>query len=250
MKACQDDESIDETPIDEQTSDESQSANPDSDTPNWEPPFSSNPSANQQTPDLTNNTDWPDSIFSSVKSTPYLSQTERDVIIELNKCRTNPKKYAQKVLEPFLNAIDANGIYIDSKGSNIRTIEGKSAVEEAISALYSQRPFPMLSPRDYLSQAATDHCNDQGPKSLVGHGGSDGSSPTQRARRHNPHCGGVGENIEYGANTAVEIVRGLIIDDGVSDRGHRINIFHNYKLVGVSFSEHSVYNKMCVIDFE
>lgn len=34
----------------------------------------------------------------------------------------------------------------------------------------------MLRPKIYLCKAALDHCNDQGPLSLVGHGGSDGSA--------------------------------------------------------------------------
>jgi uncharacterized protein YkwD len=236
FKACQDDTSIEDSSI-EETSDSSK-------------PSNSDHTNESDTPELTNNSDWPDSIFTSVQATPYLSQTEREVIVELNKCRTNPKKYAQEVLVPFLNSIDSNGIYVDSQGSNIRTMEGKPAIQEAISALSSQKPLPMLFPRKYLCEAATDHCNDQGPNSLVGHGGSDGSGPTERARRHNPNCGGVGENIGYGAHTATEIVRGLIVDDGVSDRGHRNNIFHNYEVVGVGIGDHVAYNTMCVIDFE
>lgn len=196
------------------------------------------------------NTSWPDSIFSLVNSAPYLSQMDKDVIIELNKCRTNPSRYADEALIPFLNKISADRLYVNSEGLNIKMEEGRSAVKEAISALKSQSSRPMLRPKQYLCLATNDHVNDQGPNGYVGHGGSDGSSPISRVQRHNPRCRGVGENIDYGSNTASEIIVSLIVDDGVPDRGHRDNIFHNYKYVGTSFGPHKAYRYMCVMDFE
>lgn len=197
-----------------------------------------------------NDTGWPDSIFNVVSSAPYLSQIDKDVIIELNKCRTNPSRYADEALIPFLNKISEDRLFVNSEGLNIKLQEGRSAVQEAITALKSQSPLPMLRPKQYLCLAATDHVNDQGPNSYVGHGGSDGSSPTSRARRHNSQCRGVGENIDYGNNTGTEIIVSLVVDDGVPDRGHRDNIFHDYKFVGTALGPHKAYRYMCVLDFE
>lgn len=197
-----------------------------------------------------NDTGWPDSIFNVVTSASYLSQIDKDVIIELNKCRTNPSRYADEALIPFLNKISEDRLFVNSEGLNIKLEEGRSAVQEAITALKSQSPRPMLRPKEYLCLAAADHVNDQGPNSYVGHGGSDGSSPMSRVRRHNPQCRGVGENIDYGNNTGAEIIVSLIVDDGVPDRGHRDNIFHDYKYVGTAFGSHKAYRYMCVLDFE
>lgn len=130
------------------------------------------------------------------------------------------------------------------------TKEGKEAVKEAIKALKFQKPMPMLHPKQYLCLAAADHCKDQGSNSLVGHGGTDGSSPTSRARRHNPACGGVGENIDYRAFTGQEIICSLVVVDDVPDRGHRNNIFRNYKFVGTACGPHKAFRNMCVLDFE
>lgn len=72
----------------------------------------------------------------------------------------------------------------------------------------------------------------------MGHSGSDGSSPMSRVRRHNPKCRGVDENIDYCCRIGAEIILNLIVDDGVPDRGHRDNIFHDYKYVGTAFGPH------------
>ena len=195
--------------------------------------------------------DWADSIFECVRSCAYLSDLEKDVIVELNKCRTNPARYADEVLVPYLERMGDDGIYVDSQGLNIMTQEGRSAVQEAIDALKSQKPLPMLLPNQDLSLAAADHCADQGPKGLTGHDSSDGSSVADRVRRRNSGLSyiGIGENISYGENKGFDIIRQLIVDDGVPSRGHRENIFRDYKYVGVSFGTHKKYRYMCVLDF-
>ena len=194
--------------------------------------------------------EWPDSIYNSVEGYPFLNDIQREVIIEVNKCRTNPSRYADEVLEPFLKSMKSNGTFVDSNGINIITKEGKPAIKEAITALRNKKPCSILKPQNYLCKGALDHCNDHGPHSYVGHDGTDRSSPTDRARRYNSECKGVGENIQYGSSTGKEIVRDLIIDDGVASRGHRKNFYEDYLYIGVGFGPHAGFGNMCVIDFE
>ena len=198
-----------------------------------------------------NHSDWPDSIFEVVRNCSYLSDLEREVVIELNKCRSNPSRYADEVLVPFLERMGDDGKYVDSNGRNIITKEGRSAIQEAINALKSQKPLPMLLPNQDLSLAAADHCADQGPKGLTGHDSSDGSSMADRVMRRNSGLSyiGIGENISYGENKGFDIIRQLIVDDGVPSRGHRENTFRDYYYVGVAFGTHKKYRYMCVLDF-
>lgn len=190
---------------------------------------------------------WPDSIYSVVANAPYLSQLEKDAIIEVNKARTNPTRYIEEVLVPFLDAMGDDSTYLNSKGQIVGTHEGKAAILEAIEELKTKKPVNMLRPKQSLYLAAVDHCNDCGPKGILGHDGSDGSTPDKRIKRYDPNVCLCGENIAYGNMTAMEIVRGLIVDDNVKDRGHRKNTFLNYGHVGVASGPHnSEYNFIIV----
>ena len=132
----------------------------------------------------------------------------------------------------------------------MKTQEGVAAVNEAIEFLKSTAPVPLLRVSRGLCAAAKVHAEDQGPKGLVSHEGSDKSTPDERMNRFGRWGQAYGENIEYGNFTAEEIVMQLIINDGVPERSHRKNIFNPlYGVVGVSFGPHHRYGQMCVIDF-
>ena len=45
-----------------------------------------------------------------------------------------------------------------------------------------------------------------------------------RLEKYGDWSGKIGENIEFGSKSAIEIVSSLLIDDGVANRGHRKNI--------------------------
>jgi uncharacterized protein YkwD len=178
----------------------------------------------------------------------FLSDLELEVIDELNEARTDPETYAQKI-ESFKRFYAGHYIYIAGQ-TQIKTREGVQAVNEAIEFLRSVEPVPPLKISRGLSLAAQDHMKDQGNTGLTGHRGSDNSTPGQRINRFGKWIGSFGENIEYGNFTASEIVMQLIIDDGVPDRSHRLNIFNeNYTLVGVSCGPHHSFGSICVMNF-
>jgi len=183
-----------------------------------------------------------------VEELDFLAELEKEVIIELNRARTDPAGYAEFV-EDFKKHYVGKYIYLPGRNPII-TREGAPAVNEAIEYLKSAQPVPPLRVSKGLSYAARDHVEDQGPTGLTGHYGSDKSSPKERIDRFGKCGAAYGENINYGNRSARQIVMQLIIDDGIMDRGHRKNIFKaQFRVVGVSYGPHHSYGRMCVMDF-
>lgn len=178
----------------------------------------------------------------------YLSILERDVIAELNLARSKPKVYAD-----FLTSYGDlfRGREVHEAGKTILlTKEGKGAVNEAIRFLRNQKPLSVLTASKGMSKGANDMVRMQEATSQIGHKGIDGSTFAERISRYGTWSGLCSENIDYGNNTARRIVMALIIDDGVSNRGHRKSIFEpGFTRVGVSFGGHKTYGYMCVIEY-
>ncbi len=178
----------------------------------------------------------------------YLSQLEKEVIMEMNKVRENPQSYIP-ILKKYKKRFRGNKVKI-GKRRYMMTREGVAVVDEAIAFLSSQSRVNSLRPSRGMSLAARDHVNDQGSTGEYGHYGSDKSDPFTRVNRHGKWGQIAGENIAYGYSTAQDIVMQLIIDDGVPDRGHRKTTFNpEYNIAGVAFGNHSVYKVMCVINY-
>jgi uncharacterized protein YkwD len=174
---------------------------------------------------------------------------EQEVILELNKARVNPKKYAELYLAPTLRYYHGRELRVPGR-ITIITNEGRAAVEECIRALSSARSLEPLDPSEALSAAAADHVRDTGHKGIVGHTGSNGSSMVDRIRRHDGSFRSMGEAIAYGQAEAREIVVSLLVDDGVPGRGHRrIILTPGFDAVGLAIGGHAGYGVMCVIDF-
>ncbi len=171
----------------------------------------------------------------------------RDVERHINLARTDPAAYAQR-LRTHRRLYDGE-VFREPGAIPIRTEEGVAAVDEAIAFLERQTPLPPLATNDILRRAAADHVADQGPRGLLGHAGSGGSTFIDRIVRHGGPAAG-GENISYGSETGEAVVIQLIVDDGVADRGHRTNIFRpGYVSAGAACGPHTAYRYMCVIDF-
>jgi uncharacterized protein YkwD len=139
---------------------------------------------------------------------------------------------------------------LEMRFMTIMTHEGRSAVNEAIRFLKNQKSLPPLTPSAGMSKAAADLVQMQETTTLTGHIGRDGSKFTDRISRYGTWGGSCSENIDYGNNTARKIVMALIVDDGVSNRGHRKSIFNpKFLRVGVACGQHQTYGYMCVIEY-
>ena len=115
-----------------------------------------------------------------------------------------------------------------------------------MTALNAQAPLPALIWSEGLSQACFDHVLEQGPIGTTGHNSPDGTTFDARILRYVTNSGIVGENIAYNnVDTGDQMISQLLIDDGVSGRGHRLNIMNtDYTHVGISCGCHTTYGEM------
>ena len=178
----------------------------------------------------------------------FKSPLEKAVFYEINRARTNPKGFAS-LLEQWKPYYD--GTLLKFPGEiPIQTIEGWKAVDEAIRFLRSIQSMSPLTFYKGMSLGAWDHVKDLISSGRIGHTGSDGSQPWDRVSRYGTWKKPIGENISFGPNKAQPIVMGLIIDDGVSGRGHRKNIFNPlFRATGIACHEQAHYRTICVITF-
>ena len=171
---------------------------------------------------------------------------EDGVLAELNRLRADPAAYAES-LRSFRTLFRGDLVVTPGPGPDIETEEGVAPVDEAIEALADHAARAPLHPGGTLAAAAGDHAAEQGAHGTVGHEGLDGAAPGDRVRR----VGGgeyVGEVIAYGSDSAADVVRQFVVDDGVPDRGHRHLILSpDVRFAGVSCGPHPVYRSMCVV---
>jgi uncharacterized protein YkwD len=173
----------------------------------------------------------------------------KQVLAEINLARTQPASYAG-FLRQFRTQF--RGKYYELPGSTTRvqTSEGVKAVDEAITFLSRVKPLPPLTWSDGLSGAAGELAEEQGSTGGTGHTGPKSGDMRKRVERHGEWTGRIGENIGYGPEDARGMVMQLIIDDGVSNRGHRKNFFSTaFANAGVACGDHPRFGSMCVIDF-
>jgi hypothetical protein len=203
-------------------------------------------------PDAAN---WDIAALDTAAKADYLSPAEKDVILEMNKARADPKKYAELYIGPRLQYKWGGAFGVNSYAAPGETVyritkEGKNGIQSCVDDLSKRQSVPPLLPAEGLCLAAKDHVNDTGSKGITGHTGSGGNSMEQRINRYGKWSGSIGENISYGNNAGREIVLQLLIDDGVSNRGHRNNILNkNFKYTGSAIGSHSKFDYLCVINY-
>jgi uncharacterized protein YkwD len=179
-------------------------------------------------------------------SAPDLSD---QVLAEINRARTDPLSLAA-ALRAYRGLYRGRVVENPQGFGDRRTAEGVAAVDEAIAYLERLRPMAPLIRSPLLEDAAEDQVQDQATSGRVGHISADGASPADRARRHGLNSGILAESISYGEVSALAVVRAFTIDDGVSDRGHRADVFDpGLRFAGVACGPHRRFRAMCVVDF-
>jgi len=176
-----------------------------------------------------------------------LSQTEQDLLNEINKARAEPQVYATYLEK--LKPLFKGKIYTAAgQESGLETQEGWDAVEDAIKFMRAAKPVGPLGASEGLRLAAVSHVKDQSASGSTGHAGADKTLIEERVKRLGSWQGDIGENLVYGDESARERILTWLIDDGVKTRGHRRRVMsQDYKVAGVSCGSHPAYGAMCVL---
>ena len=192
---------------------------------------------------------WP-SELNTANDAAYLNEVEREVIHELNKVRSNPKRYAEEYMEELLTAFNGKLFTIPGQKIPIRTEEGIKPLKECIRILKKTDPRPLLQPAKGLAKAAQELVEDQQKHGGLGHISRKGATPQKRIEKYGNWDICASEDITYGSVEARHIVISLLIDDGVPNRGHRENILNPCThFAGVAKGNHPTYRVICVIDY-
>jgi len=193
--------------------------------------------------------DWNYSLLNTAETASYLTPLEKDIILEINKLRSDPARYANNYIAPLAKNYKNKLLYYPGD-KPLLTREGVAALHECVRDLKAQSPLPVLFPDIGLSKAADDHVKDQSRTGRTGHTGSDRSGFRERIERYGDWKVRIAENIAYGGSSARQIVIYLLIDDGIKNRGHRKNFLNpDIRLVGVATGSHPSYSVMSVMDF-
>jgi uncharacterized protein YkwD len=172
---------------------------------------------------------------------------KREVIIESNRIRTNPKAYIP-ILEEYLDNFDGNLLRLPDKNEILETEEGPRAYKEAIEFLKNQKPINTIEFDEEASKVAQDYSKFlfSSKEDQI----EDEAQIEQRVEKYLEYDYSLSENIDFGGSTGIEVIVNLLVDDGVKNRIHRDNLFSDkYDYYGVGVFEHPDYDFCTVIDY-
>lgn len=159
-----------------------------------------------------------------------MKEDEINLLIYINKVRTNPKLFCDQYL----------------------TNPNKSEAEEELySLLMNMEPISRLVTSKELYYISLYHAKDLGQNRLAGHESSNGQNMEQRLVNNGINTKIFAENCIFGYNDPIEIILKLLIDEDNDNRNQRKIILNkDFNMVGISIEHHSgEYCWSCIQDF-
>ncbi len=158
-------------------------------------------------------------------------------ILELNAMRANPAS--------FISKIDS---YVREWKSFVPDAKKFTREAEKLKKLLkTQKPLAPYIIDTNLAKAARDHAKDSRLMGVLGHIGSDGSTPLKRVQRY-MQIETVSEIITYGQTTAAEMLAAFLVDHQTPDKGHRKTVLSTQLTnIGVTVDSHPKYRIQCVV---
>jgi uncharacterized protein YkwD len=192
---------------------------------------------------------WNLETLDTARHVDYQTAAEKDVVLALNMVRTNPARYAQLYISEVI-ATYRGKLRNCSNGRLVRTIEGDVPARQLYDELMRKASTPKLTPVFGMHHVADQLALEQSMTGRTGHITQDGNNLQFRIDSHGQWRQTIGETIDYGGMTGFDAINNLLIDDGVSNRSHRLAMFEpTFHVVGVSIRRHPVYGTVTVVDY-
>ncbi len=169
-----------------------------------------NPTTGATPSTTTSSTSKPAPSSFNRASASYMKSEEALMIDEINLIRSNPKGYIPFIQE-YIKYLQTNGSF----GNSIKTSV------ELIDELRTTAPLSTLKPKQCLYEVAKRHGEDEKRMGVSSHQGSDGSWPWDRILNGCRDLQDGNENLVGGPEDIRRAVILLLVDDGISTRGHR-----------------------------
>lgn len=155
-----------------------------------------------------------DRKYDTGKSASYLKEREKEMLLEINRARNNPKLYARYIEEYKVKIEKYNK-------TGLGYADDMKAIGELLQELNTMQPAGVLQSKETLYKAAMKHGLEMKARGKSGHVGNDGSYPWDRILREDSAFTDGNENLVGGPKTVREAVILLLVDSGIPSRGHR-----------------------------
>jgi hypothetical protein len=168
-----------------------------------------------------------------------LTDYEKNLVREVNQLRTNPAKYAEKLIKSKEYFKGSTWEHPDLKAGIIYQ-EGPAGFDDAIRFLKSAKPVGGLIPSKGLMKIAKEMCNSYQRDKEV--------DIDATIDKYGKWEGEFGTLVEYGGRHPEMTVTNLVVCDGDKTRGYRKTLFEpTVKKIGVANGTHKMFKTVSVI---
>ena len=168
----------------------------------------------------------------------------KKIIDEVNKARSNPSGYAQKVDE-YISYFTGPIIKIPGINVQIRTQEGDAPYKETRDFLKNEQSVGVLTPSKALCEIAQELLD----KVVDSDTGEIEETETEQIiDKHGTFSGKFTRAMDFGGFTSEQVVINFLVCDGDPDRTQREPLLgRGLNKIGVAFGKHNIYSTVCVL---
>lgn len=190
---------------------------------------------------------WNYNIIDTNEYAYYLSEKEKDLVILLNKLRTNPAKFAAKYLS---HLVGMNTYYEETYNTLISMQRNYDEQTTDKGSTYSNFESERVLKSDLnIYKIAEKHGSDLDKTGTVGHTSAEGLKLEERLKSFGVESNCFSEVCSFGKSCPIGILLQLLVDDeDINNSQNRETLIeNNFSHVGVSIQKHKTYGYSCVI---